>query len=145
MEGAAQMEQTASNATFGDSTIGKKAVMAMTGVILLGFVVGHMIGNLQAYLGPEALNAYSESLHALGHGSALWIARGVLLAAVALHIWAAVSLAGTNLGARSQRYKVVRRRASTYASRTMYWSGPILFLFIVYHLLHLTTGTVHPH
>lgn len=137
------MEQAAPR-TFLDSTIGKKVVMAVTGIILFGFVVAHMIGNLQVYLGREAMDAYGESLRAIAHGAGLWAARGVLLVSVGLHIWAAISLAGVNRGARQQRYKVYQSRASTYASRTMYWSGPILALFIVYHLLHMTTGTVHP-
>lgn len=137
------MEKAASP-TFFDSTIGRKAVMAVTGILLFGFVVAHMIGNLQVYLGAEVLDAYGKSLRTLGHGAALWLARGGLLAAVGLHIWAAVSLARQNRAARPQRYKVWQPRASSYASRTMYWSGPLLALFIVYHLLHMTTGTVHP-
>jgi len=118
--------------------------MAVTGLILFGFVVAHMIGNLQAYLGPEAMNGYAAWLREVAHGAGLWIARGVLLLATALHVWAAVSLARGNVRARPIGY---RRRAferSTYASRTMVWSGPILALFVVYHLLHLTFGTVHP-
>jgi len=130
--------------TFLDSTIGRKAVMAVTGIALFGFVVAHMLGNLQVYLGAEAIDAYGKSLHTLGHGGALWLARGVLLAAVGLHIWSAISLAQKNRAARPQRYKVWQPRVSTYASRTMYWSGPLLALFIVYHLLHLTVGAVHP-
>lgn len=137
------MEKAASP-TFFDSTIGRKAVMAVTGIMLVGFVVAHMIGNLQVYLGAEVIDGYGKSLRMLGHGAALWLARGGLLAAVGLHIWSAVSLAQRNRAARPQRYKVWQPRASSYASRTMYWSGPLLSLFIVYHLLHLTTGTVHP-
>ena len=141
---AGALKRAPKRATFLDSTIGRKVVMAVTGVALIGFVVVHMLGNLQVYLGPEAINQYGASLRALGHGTALWIARGGLLAAVGLHIWAAASLWSRNKGARPQRYKMWSPRASTYASRTMYWSGPILLLFIVYHLLHFTTGTVHP-
>jgi succinate dehydrogenase / fumarate reductase cytochrome b subunit len=133
-----------SEPSFFASTIGKKVVMAVTGIILVGFVVAHMIGNLQAYLGPEAMNAYAAWLRHLGHGAALWIARAVLLASVLLHIWAATALAVENRRARPIGYRAVRHERSTYASRTMVWSGPILILFIVYHLLHLTFGTVHP-
>jgi succinate dehydrogenase / fumarate reductase cytochrome b subunit len=118
--------------------------MAVTGVILFGFVVGHMIGNLQVYLGPEALDHYGAFLRELGHGGALWIARATLLAAVILHIWAAVSLTLTSTAARPVGYRRHAWRESTYASRTMRWSGAILALFIAYHLLHFTTGTVHP-
>jgi succinate dehydrogenase / fumarate reductase cytochrome b subunit len=126
------------------STIGRKATMGMTGIILFGYVLAHMAGNLQLYLGPEALNAYGESLHELGHGAGIWVARAVLLIAVGLHIWAATVLTRTSLAARPKGYREIRWRESTYASRTMRWSGPILLLFIVYHLLHFTTGTVHP-
>jgi succinate dehydrogenase / fumarate reductase cytochrome b subunit len=131
-------------ATLLDASVGKKAVMAATGLVLFGFVVVHMIGNLQVYLGPAAMNHYAEWLRELLHGAGLWIARAVLLGAVVLHVWAAAGLALDNRRARPVGY---RRRAwieSTYASRTMVWSGPILALFVVYHLLHLTTGNVHP-
>jgi succinate dehydrogenase cytochrome b subunit len=131
-------------ATFSGSTIGRKVVMGVTGVVLFGFVLGHMVGNLQLYLGPEALDSYSVFLHHVLHGSGLWIARAVLLASVGLHIWAATSLTLTNWSARPVGYRTTKRLESTYASRTMVWSGPILGLFIVYHLLHLTLGTVHP-
>jgi succinate dehydrogenase / fumarate reductase cytochrome b subunit len=126
------------------STIGRKIVMAVTGVVLVGFVVAHMSGNLLVYVGPAAMNEYSEFLHHFLHGAGLWIARAVLLLAVALHIWAAVSLTLESKAARPEGYRMKEARESTYASRTMVWSGPILLLFIVYHLLHLTTGTVHP-
>jgi succinate dehydrogenase cytochrome b subunit len=142
---AAQAGTRAARAeTFLGSTVGKKMVMAVTGVILVGFVIGHMIGNLQVYLGPEALNRYGELLRELLHGSFIWIFRATLLAAVGLHIWAATAL---TLGRRAARPIGYRRRQqyveSTYASRTMRWSGPILLLFIIYHLLQLTTGQAH--
>ena len=118
--------------------------MAVTGLVLVGFVVGHMLGNLQVYLGPEAMNAYAVLLRELLHGTGLWIARAVLLLAVVLHIWAAVSLSLESREARPQGYRVEKHRSSTYASRTMIWSGPLLALFIAYHLAHLTFGTAHP-
>jgi succinate dehydrogenase / fumarate reductase cytochrome b subunit len=118
--------------------------MAVTGLVLFGFVVAHMFGNLQVYLGPEAMNHYAEFLREFLHGSGLWIARAVLLLAVALHIWAAATLSLESRSARPQGYRVETHRASTYASRTMIWSGPLLALFIGYHLAHLTFGTVHP-
>jgi succinate dehydrogenase / fumarate reductase cytochrome b subunit len=129
--------------SFVGSTIGKKVVMALSGIVLVGFVIGHLAGNLQVYLGPHALNEYSVSLHEMLHGAGLWIARAGLLVAVGLHIWAATSLTLAERGARPEGYRAVRHRESTYASRTMIWSGPILLLFIVYHLLHLTLGVVH--
>ncbi len=117
--------------------------MAVTGIILTLFVVGHMIGNLQVYLGARALNDYGELLRHFGHGCGLWVVRAGLLATISLHVWAAVSLTWDNRAARPVGYRDVRRQKSTYASRTMIWSGPILVLFIVYHLLHLTTGNAH--
>jgi succinate dehydrogenase / fumarate reductase cytochrome b subunit len=127
-----------------DSSVGKKVVMAGSGIILFGFVVAHMIGNLQAYLGPEAMNGYAVWLRELLHGAGLWIARLVLLAAVALHIWSATLLTLENWRARPVGYRMVRHERSTYASRTMVWSGPILALFVIYHIAHFTLGSVHP-
>jgi succinate dehydrogenase / fumarate reductase cytochrome b subunit len=133
-----------SAATFLGSTIGKKVVMAVTGIVLVGFVIAHMTGNLQLYLGPEVMNAYGRLLHELGHGAALWIFRAVLLVAVGLHIWAATSLTLLSRAARPVGYRKLSWTESTYASRTMRWSGPILLLFILYHLAHFTTGQAHP-
>jgi succinate dehydrogenase / fumarate reductase cytochrome b subunit len=131
-------------ATFLGSSIGKKAVMAATGLVLYSFVVGHMIGNLQIYLGPNAINDYAEFLQHFLHGQGIWLARGGLLVAVALHIWAAVSLTLSNWSARPVGYREWQAVESTYASRTMVWSGPLLAVFILYHLAHFTLGNVHP-
>ena len=128
------------------TTIGLKAVMAVTGIILVGFLIGHFAGNALIFAGPEAINAYSDMLHN-SHGL-LWIARIVLLTAVVLHIAAALRLYAKNNAARPQRYKVKRDVATNYAARTMMWSGPILLGFIVYHLAHLTFGVTpgnYPH
>jgi succinate dehydrogenase / fumarate reductase cytochrome b subunit len=130
--------------SFFASTIGKKAVMAVTGLVLYGFVIAHMAGNLQVYLGPRAMNEYAESLRAILHGAGLWIARAALLLSVVLHIWAAASLTLESRAARPVGYRRSARRESTYASRTMVLSGPILFFFILYHLAHFTTGQAHP-
>jgi succinate dehydrogenase / fumarate reductase cytochrome b subunit len=118
--------------------------MAVTGAILFGFVLGHMIGNLQVYLGPEAMNHYAVFLRELLHGTGLWIVRLVLLAAVGLHIWSAASLTLTSRAARPVAYREQKWKESTYASRTMRWSGVILFFFILYHLMHFTFGNAHP-
>jgi succinate dehydrogenase / fumarate reductase cytochrome b subunit len=131
-------------ATFFGSSIGKKVVMAVSGLVLLGFVIGHMIGNLQIYLGADALNEYAEFLRHFLHGQGIWLARGGVLLAVVLHIWAATSLTLGNWSARPAGYRQWQARESTYASRTMVWSGPILAAFIVYHLAHLTLGSAHP-
>ena len=130
---------------FVGSTIGRKVVMAVTGLVLLGFVFVHMLGNLQMFLPDhQAINHYGRFLREMLHGGGIWVARAVLLAAVVLHVWTAWSLTRTSWRARPVPYEVVTPDASTYASRTMRWSGPILALFIVYHLLHFTVGTVHP-
>jgi succinate dehydrogenase / fumarate reductase, cytochrome b subunit len=129
---------------FLDASVGKKVVMALTGIVLFGFVTVHMLGNLQAYLGREPMNHYAEFLHTMLHGGGIWVFRGVLLASVILHAWAALSLTLANWAARPVGYRARQHQAATLASRTMRWSGVILGAFIVYHLLHLTTGTVHP-
>jgi succinate dehydrogenase / fumarate reductase cytochrome b subunit len=126
------------------STIGRKAVMAVTGLILFGFVFVHMLGNLQVYLGPEALNHYGVFLRELLHGGGIWIFRAVLLLAVVLHVVSATSLTLEAWAARPVKYRMWKADESTYASRTMRWGGVIIFLFVIYHLLHFTLGTVHP-
>ena len=126
------------------SSIGRKVIMAVTGLILFAYVLGHMLGNLQVYLGAEALNHYGVLLRQLLHGAGIWIVRVVMLAAVSLHIWAATSLTLESWRARPEGYREQKWKESTYASRTMRWGGVIILLFVIYHLLHLTTGTVHP-
>ncbi len=127
-----------------DSSVGRKVVMALTGVILFGFVTVHMLGNLTSYMGAEAMNHYAEFLQTMIHGGGIWVFRAVLLTAVVLHIWAALSLTLTNRAARPVGYRAQQFKAATWSSRTMRWSGVILGIFIIFHLLHLTTGTVHP-
>jgi succinate dehydrogenase / fumarate reductase cytochrome b subunit len=127
---------------FWASTVGKKIVMAVTGIILFAFVIGHLLGNLQVFEGPAKLNAYGAFLHSIGEF--LWPVRIVLLIAVTLHIVATVQLALRKKRARPIEYSVKKAIASSYASRTMYWSGPIVLAFIIFHLLHLTAGYIHP-
>ena len=126
------------------STIGQKVVMAVTGIVLFGFVLGHMLGNLQVFLGPEAFNAYSVTLHEMLHGVGLWGVRGVLILAVVLHIVSSTSLTLASRRARPVGYRNVAYSEATYASRTMRWSGPIILIFVIYHLLDLTLGRVNP-
>jgi succinate dehydrogenase / fumarate reductase cytochrome b subunit len=136
----------AASAGFFSSSIGKKIVMAVTGIVLCGFVLGHMTGNLQAFLpnGEEALDHYGVFLRQMLHGTALWMVRGVLLLSVALHVWAYLSLTRQNMAARPAGYRETAHREATFASRSMRLTGPIILVFVVYHLLHMTTGTVHP-
>jgi len=122
--------------TFLDTTIGKKVVMAISGLVLFGFTLGHMAGNLQVFLGPEAFNSYAIGMHALG--PALWAARGVLLVAVVLHIVMAVQLVSRANAARPVAYKVKKNERTTFAALTMRYSGFTLLFFILYHLAHFT-------
>ena len=129
--------------SFWQSTNGKKVVMAVTGAMMFTFVVGHMLGNLQMFEAPEHINAYGHFLHNLGE--LLWIERGIMLLAIVLHITATVQLGLRSMKARPIGYS--RREAinSSYAARTMYWSGPIVGAFIIFHLLQFTAGYIHPH
>ena len=127
---------------FFSSTLGKKWLIAVTGIILFGFVVGHMLGNLQIYLGQEQLDHYAELLQA--NKPFLWAFRSVLLFCVSVHIWAAVVIWLRNRSARPVKYKIFQPPGLDYAARTMVWSGPIIALFIVYHILDFTVGTANP-
>jgi len=118
------------------SSLGKKYIMAVTGFVLLLFVVGHLAGNLQIFLGPEAINRYGHFLQS--NPELIWPARLFLLLMIALHIWSAVKLTLENKAARPIGYEEYNPIASSYASRTMLMSGIIIFVFIVYHLLHFT-------
>lgn len=124
------------------STIGKKVVMAVTGAVLFGFSIGHMLGNVQAYMGRAQFNAYAEALKA--NPALLWAIRSVLLLSVILHVIVAVQLTLINRAARPTAYAGRSWRSASYAARTMMLSGPLLAWFIVYHLLHFTTGQAHP-
>ena len=128
--------------SFWRSTVGKKVVMALTGAIGLGYVAAHMLGNLQVFEGAGKINAYAALLKS--NMGLLWMARSVLVIAVGLHIVAAYQLARVSQRSRPVGYKRWRAVGSDFASRTMRWTGPLIALFIVYHLLHLTTGAVHP-
>lgn len=118
------------------SSLGKKYLMAVTGFIMFLFVLGHLAGNLQVFLGPEAINRYGHFLQS--NTELLWPVRFILLVTILLHIWSASKLSLENKAARPQSYGVYEAFGSTYASRTMLMSGIITALFIIYHLLHYT-------
>lgn len=124
------------------SSVGKKVIMGITGVIGFGFVLGHMAGNLQFFLGPTKLDEYGRLLRNT-HGL-LWVARGVLVVAVIIHIIMAYQLWRMSQKARPVDYRKWTPNASTYASRTMRWTGPILGLFIFYHIMDFTIGRTNP-
>jgi succinate dehydrogenase / fumarate reductase cytochrome b subunit len=126
-----------------NTSVGKKAVMAATGLIMVAYLITHVLANLLVFQGPAKINAYSRFLH--GTGGALWAARLVLLAAVLLHIIAAVQLTRRRQLARPIGYAAERHaQVSTLASRTIRWGGGLILLFLVFHILHFTLGTVHP-
>jgi succinate dehydrogenase / fumarate reductase cytochrome b subunit len=131
---------------FYSSAVGKKAVMAITGIVILGFVFAHMAGNLHFYQGAAKMNGYGEHLRTIGepilpHTGFLWILRSVLILAFVLHIHSAFSLTRINRKARPMKYQGGRDYiAANYAARTMRWTGVIVGLFLIYHLMDLTWG-----
>ena len=127
---------------FTRSNIGLKVLMAITGVVMIGYLIGHVSGNMLIFAGPDAINNYSKFLH--NSKGLLWGTRVLLLASVLVHIWATLRFLKLRSDARPVAYASKGAHGTTWAARTMYWSGPVIALFIVYHILHLTTGTLHP-
>jgi succinate dehydrogenase / fumarate reductase, cytochrome b subunit len=127
---------------FYGSMVGKKVVMGVTGLIGIGFVILHSLGNLLVFRGPEAINSYSHFLKSTGE--LLWGLRIVLILAVILHVVAAVQLTRQSRAARPVGYVKREPQVATVASRTMRWGGVLLLVFIVFHILHFTTGTIRP-
>ncbi len=121
------------------STILSKVVMAVTGIILVLFLIGHSIGNLQVYIGRETFNAYAHFLQGLGE--LLWLIRIVLFLALIFHIITSIRLKFLNLSAKPDKYAVKKYLKANFSGRTMIWSGIVIFLFLVLHLGHFTTGT----
>ena len=128
--------------------VGQKVMMAVTGVILVVFVIGHLIGNLKVFQGPEHFNAYAEGLRTVGapffgRGQVLWLARIVLLTALLLHVWAAVRVTLASRAARPTRYRSLTPVFTTWGARTMRVGGVLLLAYLVYHLLDLTFGSAN--
>jgi succinate dehydrogenase / fumarate reductase, cytochrome b subunit len=131
------------------STIGKKYVMAISGLIWFGYLIVHLWGNLKIYAGPTFLNEYGGFLRTVGEpffGSSqlLWLARLVLIPAFVIHIVSAIQLTSRDRASRPRNYALRRNRESTLASRTMIWGGIFILLFVIYHVLDFTFGTVNP-
>lgn len=124
------------------STIGKKIVVALTGVVLYGFLIGHVAGNLLVFGGPAVYNHYAEAIKA--NPLLLWGTRSVLLLSIFLHIIYTVQLTIRNRSSRPVSYSEYNPRQANFPSRVMIWSGLLVAVFIVYHLLHFTFGIVHP-
>jgi succinate dehydrogenase / fumarate reductase, cytochrome b subunit len=128
---------------FWEAPIGKKVVMAITGLILFGYVIGHLLGNLQIYsANHDQINHYAAFLHSPSNVIPLWVIRAALLAAVILHVVSATQLWLQNNAARPLAYKKKNDVPTSYAARTMKWSGVIVGAFIIFHILHLTVGAV---
>jgi succinate dehydrogenase / fumarate reductase cytochrome b subunit len=126
-----------------DLSVGKKIVMAVTGLVWVAYLITHVLANLLVFQGPGKINAYAAFLH--GTGGALWAARVVLIAALVFHVVAAAQLAGRRAEARPTGYASGRQpQVSTWASRSIRWGGALILLFLVYHILHFTVGTAHP-
>ncbi|TAG33268.1 MAG: succinate dehydrogenase [Verrucomicrobia bacterium] len=123
------------------SSIGRKFLMALSGLILTGFALGHLVGNFQIFAHPDKINGYAHFLQSLG--PALWIVRLVLLAAVVVHVWAAIALTLESRSARGpEKYGVHKWLEATVASRTMRLTGLVVLAFVIYHILHFTVGLV---
>lgn len=147
MAGALTVENMA---LLAQTTVGKKAAMAVSGIVLLLYVTLHMLANLKAFFGPGALDGYGRWLREIlepvfGYEGILWLVRAGLLAAVVLHLVTATQLARRAHAARPVGYQHRQRVQGSYAARTMRWGGVIIALFVVYHILDLTTGTLNPH
>ena len=126
----------------GYSSIGKKIWMAITGLAFIGFVTGHLIGNLQIFLGQDKLNAYAVFLHDLG--KVLWIVRGTMALFLIIHAWTGIRLYLQNKAARPISYRKQESVETGLTSRTMIWTGIGILLYVVYHLLHFTFITTNP-
>ena len=124
------------------SSIGKKVLMAASGLVLVGFVIAHLLGNLLIFAGPEALNEYAHHLRELG--PILWLVRGVLVSAAVVHIITSIQVAHDNRAARPQPYRLHRSRETTLAARTMILSGLLVLAYLIYHLLHFTFRVTNP-
>jgi succinate dehydrogenase / fumarate reductase cytochrome b subunit len=124
------------------SSIGKKFLMAFTGLVMFGFVTGHLLGNLQIFLAPEKINAYGHLLESLGE--VLWVVRAFLLVCVVVHVWVAIDLTLENRAARPAGYAVDHINRATLASRLMARTGVVVLAFLVYHLLDFTLRVQHP-
>lgn len=131
------------------SSVGKKALMAVSGLVWVGYVIGHMLGNLKAFQGPEKIDHYAEFLREMGapvfgHGQALWLVRVVMIVAMITHVVLAYQTSRVSWDARPVKYRRAPHMELSSASRTMRWGGVALALFVAFHLMHLTYGSVHP-
>ncbi|MFK7849425.1 MAG: succinate dehydrogenase cytochrome b subunit [Akkermansiaceae bacterium] len=129
---------TRSALAYWQSSVGKKLIVAVTGLAMVLFLAGHLTGNMLIYAGREAFNEYAKFLHSAGHGSLIWIARIGLLGAVGLHVWATIALTRENRSARSTKYEFDTTIQAKKSSLIMIWSGLTILAFIIFHILHFT-------
>jgi succinate dehydrogenase / fumarate reductase cytochrome b subunit len=136
------MSSSTLNRGFLQTSVGKKSIVAITGALLLGFVVAHMLGNLQIFLGPDQINSYAKTLQDLG--GLLWVARIGLLVAFVAHVGMAIKITLENKAARPVAYAVDKVHHATLASRIMPYTGLVILAFVIYHLLHFTFASFNP-
>jgi len=123
---------------FWHSSIGKKIIVAVTGIVLVGFLLGHLSGNFLMYVGEDAFNAYAEFLHSMLHGAGVWVARIVLLTCLVLHVAATICLVRQNKVAKGTNYEKEETNVASGSSRIMIWSGLTILAFVIFHILHYT-------
>ncbi len=128
---------------FWHSSIGKKIIVAVTGAVLVAFLLGHLTGNLLMYMGAEAFNDYAKFLHTMLHGAGVWIARIVLLTCLVLHVVATICLVRANKAAKGKNYENKETSVASGSSRIMIWSGLTILAFVVFHILHYTTRSTN--
>lgn len=131
---------THSAAAYWNSSIGKKFVVAVTGLAMVLFIAGHLTGNMLIYAGKVAFDEYAEFLHTAGHGALIWVARFGLIVVLVLHVWATILLTRENRAARN-KYEFNATIQASKSSRIMIWSGLTVLAFIVFHILHFTVRT----
>jgi len=124
------------------SNLGLKAIMAVSGLLMVGYLITHVAANLLVFRGAALINGYAAILH--GQLAILYSARAVLFVALVAHVWSAIVLTRRDLAARPVGYAKQEPQVATFASRTIRWGGLLILFFLVYHILHFTTGTVHP-
>jgi len=127
---------------FWQTAVGRKIIMALTGLLMILFLLGHMAGNLSFFLGPEVINAYAEHIKSLG--PLLWLERLFMVAVLVVHVWLGINLTLENSKARPEKYEYKKYLRTTFSSRTMIYTGLIILGFLIYHLLHFTLRLTNP-
>lgn len=132
---------TRSTSAYWNSSIGKKLIVAITGLAMVLFLAGHLTGNMLIYAGKDAFDEYAKFLHEAGHGALIWVARVGLLVVIVLHVWATILLTRENKAARKEEYAYKATIQASKSSRIMIWSGLTILAFVIFHILHFTVRT----